>query len=50
METRLLHDSRATNIEQAILGHAGQGAAASNRFTALNARDKARLMAFLNSL
>jgi len=50
VETRLLHDGRATTIEQAILGHAGQGAAARNRFTALNAVDKARLMAFLNSL
>jgi CxxC motif-containing protein (DUF1111 family) len=49
-QTRLLHDGRATTIEQAILGHEGQGAAARNRFAALGPELKAKLMAFLNSL
>jgi CxxC motif-containing protein (DUF1111 family) len=49
-QTRLLHDGRATTIEQAIQAHEGQGAAARNRFRALPTDSRARLMAFLNSL
>jgi CxxC motif-containing protein (DUF1111 family) len=48
--TTFLHDGRATTIDAAILAHDGQGRAARDRFAALNARDKARLLAFLKSL
>jgi CxxC motif-containing protein (DUF1111 family) len=48
--TTFLHDGRATTIDAAILAHDGQGRAARDRFAALNARDKARLLAFLMSL
>jgi CxxC motif-containing protein (DUF1111 family) len=50
MITTFLHDGRATSIEGAILAHEGQGRAARDRFAALNARDKAQLLAFLKSL
>ena len=49
-QTRLLHDGRATTVQDAILAHAGQGAAARNRFAALGPDLKAKLLAFLNSL
>ena len=45
-----LHDGRAATVEQAILGHAGQGAASRNRFRDLTRRQKDDLLAFLNSL
>jgi CxxC motif-containing protein (DUF1111 family) len=48
--TRLLHDGRATTIEQAILAHDGQGSAARNRFSGLEPNAKAKLLSFLNSL
>jgi CxxC motif-containing protein (DUF1111 family) len=48
--TRLLHDGRATTIEQAILAHDGQGRGSRDRFAALDAKSKAKLLAFLNSL
>jgi CxxC motif-containing protein (DUF1111 family) len=47
---RLLHDGRATTIEDAIRGHAGQGAGAAKAFDRLSANDKAALVAFLKSL
>jgi CxxC motif-containing protein (DUF1111 family) len=47
---RFLHDSRATSIEAAITAHDGQGRAARDRFNALDATDRARLIAFLRSL
>jgi CxxC motif-containing protein (DUF1111 family) len=47
---RLLHDGRATTIEDAILAHAGQGAGAANAFSGLGADDKAALIAFVKSL
>ena len=50
MVTKYLHDGRATTIEQAILAHDGQGKPARDRFTALDANAKAKLLAFLNSL
>jgi CxxC motif-containing protein (DUF1111 family) len=50
MITTFLHDGRATTIDAAILAHDGQGRAARDRFAALSARDKARLLAFLKSL
>ncbi len=49
-QTRLLHDGRATTIEQAILAHEGQGAAARDRFAALGSELKGKLLAFLDSL
>jgi CxxC motif-containing protein (DUF1111 family) len=48
--THYLHDGRATNLDDAILAHDGQGRAARDRFAALDATSKAKLMAFLNSL
>ncbi len=48
--THLLHDGRATTIDQAILAHEGQGAAARNRFQALDENARTRLLLFLKSL
>ncbi|HKS23379.1 MAG TPA: di-heme oxidoredictase family protein, partial [Thermoanaerobaculia bacterium] len=48
--TTYLHDGRATTLDQAILAHDGQARPSRDRYAALNARDKARLTAFLNSL
>ena len=48
--TTYLHDGRATTLEQAILAHDGQGKAARNRFAALGAEQKAKVLAFLQSL
>jgi len=48
--TSLLHDGRATTIEEAILAHDGQGLKARNRFEALRDRDRQALLAFLESL
>jgi CxxC motif-containing protein (DUF1111 family) len=48
--TRYLHDGRATTLDEAILAHAGQGAAARDRYNALTATAKAQLTAFLRSL
>ena len=45
-----LHDGRTTSLDQAILAHDGQGRAARDRFAALDAAAKAKLMAFLQSL
>jgi CxxC motif-containing protein (DUF1111 family) len=47
---RLLHDGSANGIEQAILRHDGQAAAARNRFSALDPDRAAVLLAFLRSL
>ena len=46
----LLHDGRATTIAAAIKLHAGQGAAARNRFLRLGLFDRFALLAFLRSL
>jgi CxxC motif-containing protein (DUF1111 family) len=48
--TRYLHDGRATTLEQAILAHDGQGRGARDRFDALTASAKAKMLAFLQSL
>lgn len=48
--TTYLHDGRARTLDQAILAHDGQARAARNRFAALAADPKAKLMAFLRSL
>jgi CxxC motif-containing protein (DUF1111 family) len=45
-----LHDGRASTIEQAILAHDGQGAAARDRFRALLKDERSRLLRFLRSL
>jgi len=47
---RLLHDGRATSIEQAISFHGGEGAVSRAWFNALSADDRRRLLAYLNSL
>ena len=46
----LLHDGRATSVEDAILRHDGQGAAARNAFSALPPGHKNNLLAFLAAL
>lgn len=47
---RLLHDGRARDIAEAILWHGGEATAARNAFRNLSAADRARLIAFLESL
>lgn len=46
----LLHDGRAHTIEDAILQHGGEGLQSKNKFTQLNASQKAQLIKFLESL
>lgn len=46
----LLHDGRATSIEDAILFHGGEGSNSKNNFQALPAADKKALISFLESL
>jgi CxxC motif-containing protein (DUF1111 family) len=48
--TRYLHDGGASTLTGAILGHDGQARAARDRFAALDANSRTKLMAFLNSL
>jgi CxxC motif-containing protein (DUF1111 family) len=48
--TTFLHDGRASTLSEAIIDHAGQGAAASQAFQNLSATEQAALIAFLNSL
>jgi CxxC motif-containing protein (DUF1111 family) len=48
--TTLLHDGRATTVEQAIFAHDGQGRRARDRFTRMTSWEKGQLMAFLGSL
>ena len=45
-----LHDGRARTIEEAILWHGGEAAAAQTAFRQLGAADRAALLAFVNSL
>lgn len=47
---RFLHDGRARAIIEAILWHDGEARRARERFRALNAADRASLLAFVNSL
>jgi CxxC motif-containing protein (DUF1111 family) len=47
---RLMHDGLSFTREEAILRHAGQAAVVTGRYQASSAADKARLIAFLNSL
>jgi CxxC motif-containing protein (DUF1111 family) len=46
----LLHDGRATTLEQAILLHGGEALKARDSFRALPERDRAALLAFLGTL
>jgi CxxC motif-containing protein (DUF1111 family) len=48
--TFFLHDGRARNLEEAILWHGGEGAAARDAYAALAARERAALIRFLESL
>ncbi len=48
--TRLLHDGRARNVEEAILWHGGEAAAAQGRFLQLSAAARRQLLEFLDSL
>jgi CxxC motif-containing protein (DUF1111 family) len=46
----LMHDGRARSIEEAIQLHGGEGSQSSETFRALSADEKAKLLAFLESL
>ena len=46
----LLHDGRASTIEQAVLLHDGEAAQSKNSFQQLSSADKAKLIKFLESL
>jgi CxxC motif-containing protein (DUF1111 family) len=48
--TLFLHDGRARNITEAILWHGGEAQASRDKFAALSEADRARLVAFVNSL
>jgi CxxC motif-containing protein (DUF1111 family) len=50
LASRFLHDGRATSLEEAIELHDGEGAASRDRFRALSERDRAAVIAFLNTL
>jgi CxxC motif-containing protein (DUF1111 family) len=49
-QVRYLHDGRAATLEEAILWHGGQGAAAKRRYEALAAADREAVVEFLRSL
>lgn len=48
--TRLLHDGRARNIEEAILRHGGEGEEGKRLFTLLNVQARADLIKFVELL
>ena len=48
--TRYLHDGRAGTVDEAILAHDGQARAARDRYAALDANAKSKLLSFLGSL
>jgi CxxC motif-containing protein (DUF1111 family) len=48
--TRFLHDGRARSLEEAVLWHGGEGAAARERFRKLSSPDRQALISFLQSL
>jgi CxxC motif-containing protein (DUF1111 family) len=48
--TRLLHDGRARNLEEAVLWHGGEAEPARDAFRALPAADREALLFFLESL
>ncbi len=45
-----LHDGRADTLEEAILWHGGEAAAARERYAALDARDREGVLGFLRAL
>jgi len=45
-----LHDGRARTVAEAIIGHAGEGAASSAAFSKLSSTQQQELLAFLNTL
>lgn len=47
---RLMHDGLTFTLQEAILRHAGQATAVTNRYNNLTSAQKSRLIAFLNSL
>lgn len=49
-ERFLLHDGRARTLEEAILWHGGEAAAAAERFRTSDAGDRSDLLAFLEAL
>jgi len=46
----LLHDGRASTIEEAIVAHDGQARRSRQRFTGLRAHERQALLEFLESL
>ncbi len=48
--TRLLHDGRARNVEEAILWHGGEAQASKEAFTALTAQQRLSVIRFVESL
>jgi CxxC motif-containing protein (DUF1111 family) len=48
--TRLMHDGRARNAQEAILWHGGEAEAAANAFRGMSREDRAALLKFLDSL
>ena len=50
LQSHFLHDGAASTIEQAIELHAGEAQRSRDRFVKASAKEKAALLAFLNSL
>ena len=48
--TRLLHDGRARDASEAILWHGGEAQRAKDAYLTMSKKDRAALLAFLNSL
>jgi len=48
--TRLLHDGRARNVEEAILWHGGEAEASKLAFMDLNVEERTKVIGFINSL
>ncbi len=49
-KVRFLHDGRARSLEEAILWHGGQGQRSRDRFKALGADDRQKVLEFVKSL
>ncbi|HKP55736.1 MAG TPA: di-heme oxidoredictase family protein [Polyangiales bacterium] len=50
VRTRFLHAGRASNVNEAILAHEGQGRAARNLYNLLPQALKRQLLAFIQTL
>ena len=48
--TRLMHDGRARNVEEAILWHGGEGQRSKESYMQLPVSDREALLKFLHSL